>query len=112
MGSQGGAGRRVADQLEELADLEKAEIKQSYCINTDATGAPCRLPKEENRQVNGNMYVYIGGSDRPYNVFAPSTKTAAESGGGPDLRIPERIFRSRPVRCARKLRRPVRSEDP
>jgi transposase/uncharacterized coiled-coil protein SlyX len=59
----------VADQLEELADLMKAEIKQSYCINTDATTAPCRLPEDDHRQVNGNMYVYIGGEDRPYNVF-------------------------------------------
>lgn len=60
---------QVADQLEELADLEKSEIKRSYCINTDASTAPCRLPAEDHRQVNGNMYVYIGGSDRPYNVF-------------------------------------------
>ena len=59
----------VAEELEDLAKLMKSEIKQSYCINTDASTAPCRLPKEENRQVNGNMYVYIGGDDRPYNVF-------------------------------------------
>lgn len=60
---------QVADELEDLALLMKSEIKESYCINTDASTAPCRLPKEDNRQVNGNMYVYIGGSDRPYNVF-------------------------------------------
>lgn len=60
---------QVADQLEDLVDLMTSEIKQSYCINTDASTAPCRLPEENHRQVNGNMYVYIGGDDRPYNVF-------------------------------------------
>ena len=60
---------QVGEQLEDLAGLMKSEIKQSYCINTDASTAPCRLPDEENRLVNGNMYVYIGGDDRPYNVF-------------------------------------------
>jgi len=60
---------QVADQLESLVDLMKSEIKESYCINTDASTAPCRLPKENHRQVNGNIYVYIGGDDRPYNVF-------------------------------------------
>ena len=59
----------VGDQLEKLVELMTSQIKQSHCINTDATTAPCRLPKEQNRQVNGNMYVYIGGDDRPYNVF-------------------------------------------
>ena len=59
----------VADELDDLAKLMKSEIKESYCINTDASTAPCRLPKEDHRQVSGNMYVYIGGSDRPYNVF-------------------------------------------
>ena len=60
---------RIADQLEDLADLAKTEIKQSYCINTDASTAPVRLPDEGNRIASGNMYVYIGGEDRPYNVF-------------------------------------------
>ena len=60
---------QVADQLEGLADLMELEIKQSYCINTDASTAPCRLPQENHRQVNGNMYVYIGSDDRPYHVF-------------------------------------------
>jgi transposase len=60
---------QVADQLEGLVDLMTSEILESYCINTDASTAPCRLPKEGHRQVNGNMYVYIGGEDRPYNVF-------------------------------------------
>jgi transposase/uncharacterized coiled-coil protein SlyX len=59
----------VADQLQWVYDLMKSSIKQSYCINTDASTAPCRLPKEKHRQVNGNMYVYIGGADQPYNVF-------------------------------------------
>ncbi len=48
----------VGDQLEKLVELMTSQIKQSHCINTDATTAPCRLPKEQNRQVNGNMYVY------------------------------------------------------
>jgi transposase len=60
---------QIADQLQLLDDLMKSNIKQSYCINTDASTAPCRLPKEQHRQVNGNMYVYIGGDDQPYNVF-------------------------------------------
>ena len=60
---------QIADQLEDLTDLMKAEIKQSYCINTDASPAPVRLPDEGNRIASGNMYVYIGGDDRPYNVF-------------------------------------------
>jgi len=60
---------QIADQLKLLFDLMKARIKQSHCINTDASTAPCRLPKEKHRQVNGNMYVYIGGDDQPYNVF-------------------------------------------
>jgi transposase/uncharacterized coiled-coil protein SlyX len=60
---------QVADQLEPLADLMTSEILESFCINTDASPAPCRLPKEGHRQVLGNMYVYIGGEDRPYNVF-------------------------------------------
>jgi hypothetical protein len=60
---------QVADQLKELFGLMKSRIKKSYCINTDASTAPCRLPKEKHRQVNGNIYVYIGGDDQPYNVF-------------------------------------------
>jgi transposase len=60
---------QVADQLEILVDLMKSRIKQSYCINTDASTAPCRLPQENHRQVNGNIYVYIGGEDQPYNIF-------------------------------------------
>jgi transposase len=60
---------QVADQLEGLVDLMTSEILESYCINTDASTAPCRLPKEDHRLVNGNIYVYIGGEDRPYHVF-------------------------------------------
>ena len=59
----------AADQLEPLAELMKSEIKESHCINTDASPAPVRLPKEKNRIANGNLYVYIGGADRPYNIF-------------------------------------------
>ena len=59
----------VADQLEPLVKLMKSKIKESYCINTDASPAPVRLPKEENRIASGNMYVYIGGADHPYNIF-------------------------------------------
>jgi len=60
---------QAADQLEGLVDLMKSEIKQSYCINTDASPAPVRLPNEKNRIATGNMYVYIGGEDYPYNIF-------------------------------------------
>jgi transposase len=60
---------QVAGQVEGIAKLMKSKMMQSHCINTDATKAPCRLPKEGHRQVNGNMYVYIGGNDRPYHVF-------------------------------------------
>ena len=60
---------QIAEQRTDLRDLMKSEIKQSYCINTDASPAPIRLPDEKNRTVKGNMYVYIGGKDRPYNVF-------------------------------------------
>ena len=60
---------QVADQLEGLVELMTSEILESHCINTDASTAPCRLPKEDHRLVNGNMYVYIGGEDHPYNVF-------------------------------------------
>ena len=68
----------VADQLEPLAKLMKSKIKESYCINTDASPAPVRLPKEENRIATGNMYVYIGGEDHPYNIFdVQSNQTAA-----------------------------------
>ena len=59
----------VADQLEPLFKLMKSKIKESYCINTDASPAPVRLPKEKNRIATGNMYVYIGGADYPYHIF-------------------------------------------
>ena len=59
----------VADQLEDLIGLMKSEIKQSYCINTDASPAPVRFPDEKNRIATGNLYVYIGGEDCPYNIF-------------------------------------------
>ena len=59
----------VADQLEGLVDLMKSKIKESYCINTDASPAPVRLPDEKKRIATGNMYVYIGGDDYPYNIF-------------------------------------------
>ena len=59
----------VADQLKGLVDLMKSRIKQSYSINTDASPAPVRLPNEKNRIATGNMYVYIGGEDHPYNIF-------------------------------------------
>jgi transposase len=60
---------QVADQLEPLVKRMKSEIKKSYCINTDASPAPVRLPEEKNRIATGNAYVYIGGDDAPYNVF-------------------------------------------
>jgi transposase len=60
---------QVAEQLEPIVKLMKSLMMQSRCINTDATTAPCRLPKEGHRQVDGNMFVYIGHEDRPYNVF-------------------------------------------
>jgi transposase len=69
---------QVADQLKLIYDLMKSDIKQSYCINTDASTAPCRLPKENHRQVNGNIYVYIGGDDQPYNVFDFQPNQAAQ----------------------------------
>ena len=47
----------------------KAKIKQSYCINTDASPAPIRLPEDKNRIAAGNTYVYIGSEEAPYNVF-------------------------------------------
>jgi len=59
----------LADQLEDLVGLMKSEIKQSYCINTDASPAPVRFPNEKNRMATGNMYVYIGGEDHPYTIF-------------------------------------------
>jgi len=59
---------QVAEQLEPLVTLMKSAIKESSCINTDASPAPIRLPKEK-RIVSGNAYVYIGGDDAPYNVF-------------------------------------------
>ncbi|GHT42639.1 hypothetical protein FACS189443_5860 [Planctomycetales bacterium] len=58
----------IAEQLAPLADLMKERIKMSCCINTDATTAPCRLPKEQNRLVHGNQYVYIGNEDEPYRA--------------------------------------------
>ena len=60
---------QVADALGRLYELMKSKIKESYCINTDASPAPIRLPKEKGRIVAGNTYVYIGGDDAPYNVF-------------------------------------------
>jgi hypothetical protein len=60
---------QIAEQLTDLRDLMKSEIMRSHCINTDASPAPIRLPNEKNRVVKGNMYVYVGGKDRPYNVF-------------------------------------------
>ncbi|MCL2711526.1 MAG: transposase [Planctomycetaceae bacterium] len=60
---------QVAGELEPLFKLMKSAIKESYCINTDASPAPIRLPKEKNRIVSGNTYVYIGGNDAPYNIF-------------------------------------------
>jgi len=60
---------QVANELAPLVKLMKSAIKESYCINTDASPAPIRLPKEKGRIVSGNTYVYIGGNDAPYNVF-------------------------------------------
>ena len=60
---------QVADQLEPLVKLMKSAIKESYCINTDASPAPIRLPKDKGKIVSGNTFVYIGGDDAPYNVF-------------------------------------------
>jgi transposase len=60
---------QVAEHLKPLVKLMKSEIKKSYCINTDASPAPIRLPEEKNRIATGNTYVYIGGEDAPYNVF-------------------------------------------
>jgi len=60
---------QVADALGRLYELMKSKIKESHCINTDASPAPIRLPKEKGRIVAGNTYVYIGGDDAPYNVF-------------------------------------------
>ena len=60
---------QVAGELEPLVNLMKSAIKESYCINTDASPAPVRLPKEKGKIVSGNAYVYIGGKDAPFNVF-------------------------------------------
>jgi transposase len=59
----------VGKMLEPLMDVAKAEILRSRCINTDATTAPFRIPKEKHRCVNGNLFVYIGDAGHPLNIF-------------------------------------------
>ena len=59
----------VGAMLEPLVEVAKSEILAGHCINTDATTAPFRIPKEKHRRVNGNLFVYVGDDAHPFNIF-------------------------------------------
>jgi len=59
----------VGEMVEPVIKVAKKEILSGHCVNTDATTAPFRIPKEKHRSVNGNLYVYIGDEEHPFNIF-------------------------------------------
>jgi transposase len=59
----------AGEMLEPLVDVAKQEILSGNCVNTDATPAPFRLSKENHRRVNGNLLVYVGDEEHPFNIF-------------------------------------------
>ena len=59
----------VGKMIEPVIKVAKKEILNGHCVNTDASPAPFRIPKENHCRVSGNLYVYVGDEEHPFNMF-------------------------------------------
>jgi transposase len=60
---------RVATRLRPVVDLMAEWVRQSKMIHTDATKMPYLDESAAKRTLSGQMWVYYGDRDHPFNVF-------------------------------------------
>jgi transposase len=68
----------VGETVEPVLKIAKSEILSGHCVNTDASPAPFRIPKEHHRLVNGNLYVDVGDEEHPFHIFNFQENQAAK----------------------------------
>lgn len=61
--------REVADLLHPLVDLMQSILLQSRALHTDATKLPFQDARVPGKTRSGQLWVYVGDRDHPFNVF-------------------------------------------
>jgi transposase len=59
----------VAAVLQPIAELMATLVRQSKALHTDATKMPFLDPKVPGKTLSGQMWVYVGDRDHPFDVF-------------------------------------------
>jgi transposase len=59
----------VATLLRPITDLMATLVRQSKALHTDATKMPFLDPKVAGKTLSGQMWVYVGDRDHPFDVF-------------------------------------------
>jgi transposase len=59
----------VASVLRPVVELMASLVRQSKAIHTDATKMPFLDPKVPGKTLSGQMWVYVGDRDHPFDVF-------------------------------------------
>jgi hypothetical protein len=59
----------VAAMLRPLVDCMAALVRESKALHTDATKMPFLDPKVPGKTLSGQMWVYVGDRDHPFDVF-------------------------------------------
>jgi transposase len=60
---------QVADLFRPLADLLADQVRRSKMLHTDATKMPYLDPGAPGRTLSGQLWIYYGDRDHPFNVF-------------------------------------------
>jgi transposase len=59
----------VAAMLRSVVDLMASLVRESKALHTDATKMPFLDPKVPGKALSGQMWVYVGDRDHPFDVF-------------------------------------------
>jgi transposase len=59
----------TAEMLQPIIQLMAAEVRLSQLLHTDATKMPFLDPKYPGKTLSGQMWVYVGDRDHPFNLF-------------------------------------------
>jgi len=60
---------QVADLFRPVVELMAAQVRQSRMLHTDATKMPYLDPQAPGRALSGQMWLYYGDREHPFNVF-------------------------------------------
>ena len=60
---------QVADLFRPVVELMAAQVRQSRMLHTDATKMPYLDPQAPGRTLSGQMWLYYGDREHPFNVF-------------------------------------------